>query len=129
MASHGFSDLSRSDVVYQGVHRTKFVQPLPLVRDKPPASRESLYLMRPFQVVNTSMLRCATLNNDEVVGFVDEFVRHAGFSSGRSGKDPLMPGDSAERGVDGADGPAEGPRARGRDGKPRGAPAGETPLP
>ena len=123
-----FPDLSRGDVVYQGVHRTKFVQPLPLVRDKPPESRESLYLMRPFQVVNTSMLRCATLNNDEVVGFVDQFVRHVGFASALPGKDP-MPGDRAERAVDGSDRPAEGPRAHGRDGKRGGAPAGETPFP
>jgi hypothetical protein len=30
--------------------------------------------VRPFQILNTSMLTCATLNNNDVVGLVEEFV-------------------------------------------------------
>jgi protoporphyrinogen oxidase len=68
-----FPDLRPSDLAYCQVHRTKFVQPLPLV--KAPGERPEPFVFRaPFQILNTSMLRCATLNNDEVVGLVDRFV-------------------------------------------------------
>lgn len=60
---------------YAGVHRARYVQPLPLVRDGGGAQGDSTpALSRPFQVVNTAMLRCATLNNNEVVALVDRFM-------------------------------------------------------
>jgi protoporphyrinogen oxidase len=73
-----FPDLSSADVIERQVHRAKFVQPLPLVRDRslPPTYEPAL--SRPFQILTTSMLTCATLNNDEVVSFVDRFVTRQG---------------------------------------------------
>ena len=65
---------------YAGVHRARYVQPLPLVRQGAAgagdggAGSEAPRLESPFQVINTSMLRCATLNNNEVVALVDRFV-------------------------------------------------------
>ena len=60
---------------YAGVHRARYVQPLPLVRDGGgPAGDPTPALARPFQIVNTAMLRCATLNNNEVVALVDRFM-------------------------------------------------------
>jgi protoporphyrinogen oxidase len=65
-------DFDRKELIYARVHRARFVQPLPLVRLG--ASRPAeVTLERPFQVLNTSMLTCATLNNNEVVGFVNRF--------------------------------------------------------
>jgi protoporphyrinogen oxidase len=69
-----FPDVSTRDLAYCRVHRTRFVQPLPLVRSRAPKPDRRSELTRPFQVLNTSMLTCATLNNDEVVAFVDQFV-------------------------------------------------------
>ena len=60
---------------YAGVHRARYVQPLPLVRDGGgPEGDPTPVLARPFQVLNTAMLRCATLNNNEVVALVDRFM-------------------------------------------------------
>jgi protoporphyrinogen oxidase len=80
-----FPGLAPEDIAYSGVHRAKFVQPLPLVepgggRPHAPAN----VLMPGFQILNTSMLRCATLNNDEVVALVDRFVAGASASLGRA---------------------------------------------
>lgn len=74
-----FPDLDAADIAYAGIHRAKYVQPLPLV-DEAAARRPvpSQGLEAPFQVVNTSMLHCATLNNDEVVALVDRFVASVG---------------------------------------------------
>lgn len=69
-----FPDLPTRDIVYREVHRTKFVQPLPLVRHGEVRDTGIPPLERPFSVLNTSMLACATLNNNEVVGFVDKYV-------------------------------------------------------
>jgi len=68
-----YPDLADADIVDRQVHRARFVQPLPLVRHgtigaAPPT------LKRPFTILNTSMLECATLNNNEVVGLVNRFV-------------------------------------------------------
>jgi len=76
----GFCD---DQIVYRGIHRARLVQPLPLAGAPPAASTEALQalgeaaprLERPFQVLSTFMLRCATLNNNEVIGLVDAFVR------------------------------------------------------
>jgi protoporphyrinogen oxidase len=72
----GFSE--QEDLVSFSVHRARFVQPLPLARDLARETageiRPAPALERPFQILNTSMLRCATLNNNEVVGLVDEFL-------------------------------------------------------
>jgi protoporphyrinogen oxidase len=68
-----FPDFDAAKAAYCGIHRARYVQPLPLVRDAaaaapaPPAPSIS----KPFQILNTSMLRCATLNNNEVVAFAD----------------------------------------------------------
>jgi protoporphyrinogen oxidase len=70
-----YPDFDLSRAVYAGVHRARYVQPLPLVRTSGGGGRGDIpTLSRPFQIVNTSMLRCATLNNNEVVGLVDRFV-------------------------------------------------------
>ena len=66
-------DLQRAR--YAGVHRARYVQPLPLVRQEGGGSAaDAPALEAPFQVINTSMLRCATLNNNEVVALVDRFI-------------------------------------------------------
>jgi hypothetical protein len=66
-------DLSRAK--YAGVHRARYVQPLPLVRaGEVDTAPPPLEISRPFQIVNTSMLRCATLNNNEVVALVDRLL-------------------------------------------------------
>jgi protoporphyrinogen oxidase len=73
-----FPDFRTADIVYSGIHRAKFVQPLPLVAPAgPPAEGPLPGFTPPFQILNTSMLRCATLNNDEVVALVDRFARGA----------------------------------------------------
>ena len=69
-----FPDLRPEDVVYRGVHRARLVQPLPLVRPSAVIARGVPRLTRPFQILNTSMLACGTLNNNEVVGLANEFV-------------------------------------------------------
>jgi protoporphyrinogen oxidase len=81
-----FPNLEPADIAYAGVHRAKFVQPLPLV--EPGGGRPhapELAFVPGFQILNTSMLRCATLNNDEVVALVDRFVARAGASLGGAG--------------------------------------------
>jgi protoporphyrinogen oxidase len=70
-----FPDFDASRALYAGVHRARHVQPLPLVRDTPPpAGGGAPDFQKPFQVVNTALLRCATLNNNEVVALVDRFM-------------------------------------------------------
>ncbi len=72
-----FPDFRDSDIDYVGVHRARYVQPLPLVGAAPPDPKKLAGFERPFQIVNTSMLTCATLNNNEVVSLVDNYVeRH-----------------------------------------------------
>jgi protoporphyrinogen oxidase len=71
--------LAEDDVVLHRVHRARFVQPLPVAGESAGGSAAAdLPLERPFQVLNTAMLRCATLNNNEVVGLVDRFVARHG---------------------------------------------------
>jgi hypothetical protein len=71
-----FPDFDPRRARYAGVHRARYVQPLPLVRDGAggPVGDSTPALSRPFQIVNTAMLRCATLNNNEVVALVDRFM-------------------------------------------------------
>jgi protoporphyrinogen oxidase len=69
-----FKDLSASDIVGAHVHRARLVQPLPLARKGGGGVFAVPAGTKPFQILNTSMLRCATLNNNEVVGLVDEFL-------------------------------------------------------
>jgi protoporphyrinogen oxidase len=70
-----FPGFDESDVVARSIHRERYVQALPTVRhqDRPVAGLPALEA--PFQVLNTSMLTCATLNNDEVVGLANDFVQ------------------------------------------------------
>lgn len=73
-----FPDFSRAEVISAHVHRARFVQPLPLADDPPAVPTAGVpRLERPFQILNTSMLDCATLNNNEVVGLVDRFLAGA----------------------------------------------------
>jgi len=69
-----FPDLRDDELMYSKIHRARYVQPLPLVRAGGAGVTEVPTLVRPFQVLNTSMLTCATLNNNEVVALVDRFV-------------------------------------------------------
>jgi protoporphyrinogen oxidase len=69
-----FPQLDDGEIAYRGLHRTRFVQPLPLVRAGGSEHNRFPSFTRPFQVLNTSMLTCATLNNNEVVGLVERFV-------------------------------------------------------
>jgi protoporphyrinogen oxidase len=72
-----FPDFDGAKAAYCEIHRAPYVQPLPLVRDAALAAPApaSPALSRPFQIVNTSMLRCATLNNNEVVALADRFLQ------------------------------------------------------
>ncbi len=70
-----FPGFQVSDIVHRSLERARFVQPLPLARETSEVPNGVPDVETPFQVVNTSMLRCATLNNNEVVGLVDEFLR------------------------------------------------------
>jgi hypothetical protein len=57
------------------VHRAQYVQPLPLASAGAVKVEGAPELAPPFQMLGTFMLRCATLNNNEVVALVEEFVR------------------------------------------------------
>ncbi len=70
-----FPGLQGQDIVGHFVHRARFVQALPLVRDRVESPRDLPGLASPLQVLNSSMLQCATLNNNEIVGLVDTFLR------------------------------------------------------
>jgi hypothetical protein len=70
-----FPDFNPARARYCAVHRARYVQPLPLVRAGAGGDGGGEPgLERPFQIINTSMLRCATLNNNEVVALVDRFL-------------------------------------------------------
>jgi protoporphyrinogen oxidase len=70
-----FPGFDGSRARYAGIHRARYVQPLPLVRDGgAPAADATPEPRGPFQILNTAMLRCATLNNNEVVALVDRFT-------------------------------------------------------
>ncbi|HXX92474.1 MAG TPA: hypothetical protein VEN81_02505, partial [Planctomycetota bacterium] len=76
-----FPAFDASRTRYAGIHRARFVQPLPLVREDPePEIDPPLRIERPFQIVNTAMLRCATLNNNEVVGLVGRLLEESGWA-------------------------------------------------
>ncbi len=68
-----FPDLADDDIVDRQIHRARFVQPLPLVRHGAVGAEPPEHTP-PFTILNTSMLECATLNNNEVVGLVDRAV-------------------------------------------------------
>ncbi len=69
-----FPDFALDRILHRVIHRERYVQPLPLVRDERPPKPRPAAMVRPFQIVNTSLLRCATLNNDEVVALADDFI-------------------------------------------------------
>jgi protoporphyrinogen oxidase len=74
-----FPDVDAGRAAYCEVHRARFVQPLPLVRSAAPEpERAPRGPAGPFRIVNTSMLRCATLNNNEVVALVDRILEREG---------------------------------------------------
>jgi hypothetical protein len=74
-----FPDLSDADIVERQLHRARFVQPLPLVRQGANGAEPPRY-ERPLTILNTTMLECATLNNNEVVGLVDRALARFGAS-------------------------------------------------
>ena len=68
-------DFEASDIVHRSIERARFVQPLPLAGRTTTVPSGVPEMQTPFQILNTSMLRCATLNNNEVVGLVEEFLK------------------------------------------------------
>ena len=70
-----FPAFDRDEAEYLAIHRARYVQPLPLVRSGEVRPKPVPGLRRPFQILNTSMLTCATLNNNEVVKLVDSFLK------------------------------------------------------
>jgi protoporphyrinogen oxidase len=93
-----FTDFDERRAIYAGIHRARYVQPLPLVRDGgAPAADATPEPRSPFQILNTAMLRCATLNNNEVVALVDRFtarVLSAAPPRASSGTPPKAPARS-----------------------------------
>ncbi|HVR84078.1 MAG TPA: FAD-dependent oxidoreductase [Planctomycetota bacterium] len=70
-----FPDFDLGRALYAGIHRARYVQPLPLVREGAlEAAAPAVSDAGPFSIINTSMLRCATLNNNEVVALVDRIL-------------------------------------------------------
>ncbi len=64
-----FPSLQDKDIVSMGLERAPRVQPLPIAGNPP--TQDELpkgSFRRPFQILNTSLLACATLNNNEVLG-------------------------------------------------------------
>jgi protoporphyrinogen oxidase len=71
-----FPELDRRDLVYAEIHRAGLVQPLPLVRSQTADRGDApAPLARPLHILNTALLTCATLNNNEVVALVDRFLQ------------------------------------------------------
>jgi protoporphyrinogen oxidase len=66
-----FPNLEDSDIVSLGLERASRVQPLPIAGQKPaPQELPRGSFRKPFQILNTSLLACATLNNNEVLGLL-----------------------------------------------------------
>jgi protoporphyrinogen oxidase len=73
-----FPDVGSNSIVTRAVHRARFVQPLPLVGDPPPQLHRPLpKITSPFQIVNTGLLHCPTLNVSEVVGLAKSIAEAA----------------------------------------------------
>ena len=71
-----FPDLTDEEVVSWHVQRAPHVQPLPLVRASvPPNGNRVPRTDREFVLANSSVLRCATLNNNEIVGLAKEVAQ------------------------------------------------------
>lgn len=72
-----FPEFDRSSIRSSSIQRARYVQALPLVRPAGQARQPAARWSRPVVLLNTALLECATLNNNEVVGLVDEYVgRH-----------------------------------------------------
>jgi len=69
-----FPEFDRSSIRSASIQRARFVQALPLVRPRGHARQPPPRWRAPLALLNTAMLECATLNNNEVVGLVDEYV-------------------------------------------------------
>ncbi len=69
-----FPSLERKAVVAWAVDRARRVQPLPLAGSRPGSPETSLSWKPPFQILNPSLLECATLHNDEVLRLADRFL-------------------------------------------------------
>ncbi len=69
-----FPSFDATDIVNSVVSRARYVQPLPVVGMRPDRTRELSSWEGPFSIVNTALLQCATLNNNEVVGLADALV-------------------------------------------------------
>jgi protoporphyrinogen oxidase len=66
-----FKDFDERDIVNMVISRARYVQPLPLAGMAPDRDRVLPAWESPFTVVNTALLQCATLNNNEVVALAD----------------------------------------------------------
>ena len=88
-----YPGLTDADIVDRQVHRARFVQPLPLVRHGVIGAAFPA-LRRPFMVLNSSMLECATLNNNEVVGLANRFISNeaVALADGQSARAPRQNG-------------------------------------
>lgn len=72
-----FPNLTPDAIVSWTVHRARYVQPLPLTRTTAPNLKVPLPELRPpFQVLNTSLLSCATLNVNEIVGLARDIAQN-----------------------------------------------------
>jgi protoporphyrinogen oxidase len=72
-----FPGLDRATIRASSIQRARFVQALPLVRPRGYVRQPPSRWQQPIAVLNTAMLECATLNNNEVVGLVDDYIgRH-----------------------------------------------------
>lgn len=80
-----FSQINELEIVGRFVHRARFVQALPLAGDRVEPSVKLPRLASPFQILNSSMLQCATLNNNEIVNLVDAYLEVHGESLNAAG--------------------------------------------
>jgi protoporphyrinogen oxidase len=69
-----FPRFDAGQIVKAVVSRARYVQPLPLVGMRPERDRVLPTWEGAFHVVNTALLQCATLNNNEVVALADALV-------------------------------------------------------
>ncbi len=69
-----FARFDERDIVTSVVSRARYVQPLPLAGMRPERDRVLPSWQGSFHVVNTALLQCATLNNNEVVALADALI-------------------------------------------------------
>ncbi len=86
-----FPNLQDKDIHSVTLDRAQRVQPLPIAGQTPGQNTDSEKDLRsPFQILNTSLLACATLNNNEVLGL----LRQKNFTINGIGHDEKEQGSS-----------------------------------